>query len=65
MKRKTAVKKLMFWGYSRNQANTMMRDKSEHFSNKDQYAMLAYAAIMAHNIGLPLEAVDSIKFTVM
>ncbi|MBP3319147.1 MAG: hypothetical protein J6K94_03990 [Ruminiclostridium sp.] len=64
MKRKTAVKRLMSMGYSRNQANMLMLDKSKGSSNKGRYAVLGYAASLAWVVGIPIGDVESIQFEI-
>lgn len=57
MKRKTAVKKLMSLGYSRNQAERLMRNKYADQSTKARLVSLAYARCEYKQLGLPISMI--------
>lgn len=57
MKRKTAVKKLMSLGYSRNQAERLMRNKYDDRSTTARLLSLAYVGCKYKQIGLPISTI--------
>lgn len=64
MKRKTAIKKLMSVGYSRNHANKLLDKKPQAVSNVQRFALLAYLGNQYNALGLPLDCISDVCFVV-
>lgn len=64
MKRKTAIKKLMSVGYSRNHANTLMDRKTQKANNAQRCVLLAYCGMQAKSLGQPLDGINDVVLAV-
>lgn len=64
MKRKTAIKKLMSVGYSRNHANKLMDRKTQKANNAQRCVLLVYCGMQAKALGQPLDCIYDVILSV-